>query len=85
MESDTAYVTSPSTISNFIGTRESPILIYGPHLENRSRTSRAQLRLFPVFFEFGIDSFIYDSLCEESFQLADHEFHAPTGTKGGCT
>lgn len=78
MQSNTPVVQPPSTISEFIGTQESPILIYDSQLEKRDRTARAQLRSIPFFIEFGIDSFVYDSLWEEPFELVDHQFHAPT-------
>lgn len=79
MQSLTPNVQTPSTISEFIGTQESPILIYDSQLEKRDRTARAQLRSIPFFLEFGIDSFVYDSLWKEPFELVDHAFRPPTG------
>ncbi|WP_267644025.1 hypothetical protein [Haloarchaeobius amylolyticus] len=70
---------TPSTLAEFIGTSESPIVVYDPQLEKRDRTARAQLRSIPFFQTFGVDSFLYDSLWEEEFQLVEHQFHTPTG------
>jgi hypothetical protein len=83
MAFNTTNVQKPSTITDFIGTRETPIIVYDSQLEKRDRTARAQLRSIPFFLEFDIESFVYDSLWREEFQLVDHDFHAPTGANAG--
>lgn len=66
------------TFSQFIGTPQTPVVIYDTQLEKRDRQARAQLRSVPFFLEFGLDNFLYDSLWQEEFQLVEHSFRPPS-------
>ena len=67
-----------TTFTQFIGTAESPLIIYEPQLEKRDRSARAQLRSVPFFLEFGFGTFLYDSLWHEEFELVDHGHQSPS-------
>lgn len=67
-----------TTFAEFIGTGESPVIVYDPQLEKRDRMARAQLRSIPFFLEFEFDDFLYDSLWSREFQLVEHEYKAPS-------
>lgn len=77
-----AVVPNTMRLSEFLGTRESPIIITEPQLEKRGQRARAQLRSIPFFRELGVDRFMYDALWQDDFQLVEHEYFDPSKRTG---
>lgn len=69
---------TPPTLSEFLGTEQSPVIVHDPQLENRGMTERAQLRSLPLLMELGVSEFIYDDLWARDFQLVEHTHLDPT-------
>lgn len=71
-------VSAPSSLAEFLGTDESPVVIRDPQLEKRGKAERAQLRSVPFLMELGIGQFLYDDLWSRDFQLVEHDHLDPT-------
>jgi len=66
------------SLSEILGTTESPIIIHDTQLEKRDRRARAQLRTIPFFLDLGVTRFVYDDLWARKFQLVTHDYTSPT-------
>jgi|GEM_PF-1716919 len=77
MVQDTQNVSDQLTLTEFLGTGESPIIVRDRQLETRDQVAQARLRSLPLFLEFGLGTALYDSRWHRQVQLVDHDYRSP--------
>ncbi|MFA9417988.1 hypothetical protein [Natrinema sp. HArc-T2] len=61
------------TLANFIGTRDSFLVIRDPQLAKTGSQARAQLRSLPLLSEFGLDRVAHPGIYDNGLRLIEYE------------
>lgn len=63
------------SLSEFINSNTSSVVVWEPQLEKRDKQARAQLRSLPLYKKFGYDAVVHTELYDNDFRLIDYELH----------
>lgn len=63
------------SLSEFINSNTSSVVVWEPQLEKRDKQARAQLRSLPLYKKFGYDTVVHTELYDNDFRLIDYELH----------
>jgi len=66
---------SESTLTDFIGTRDSFLVIRDPQLAKTGKQARAQLRSLPLLPEFGLDRVAHPGIYDNGLRLVEYELY----------
>ena len=66
---------SEPTLTEFIGTRDSFLVIRDPQLNKTGTQARAQLRSLPLLSEFGIDQVAHPGIYDNGLRLVEYDLY----------
>ncbi len=74
---------SEPTFANFIGTRDSFLVIRDPQLAKMGSQARAQLRSLPLLSEFGLDRVAHPGIYDNGLRLVEYELTSNEDLRAG--